>query len=427
MTDGEVASQAWIHRALVILLGPRKNPWRPRRLWSLATLFGLVGPGSIPFAVILTASETAFIASNYHAGQYALWFGLLQCGIPVVLAGYRPFIAWAVLTCALPAVALLATPAAGTQPWPLTPTALFAYLTVQYGVSRAHGRRVSLPTWAITALWSIGLYVTRPAGTDTTGIAVVTVILGFVAWMAGDAVRVRMLVQQRLLDEERETAAERARRQVLEERARIARELHDVVAHHMSVIAVQSSTAAYRIEGLGQEARDEFTEIGATARTSLAEMRRLLAVLRSDEDDALRSPQPGLGGLAPLAEATRRAGTPVALHVTDLPDPVPDAVGLTAYRVVQEGLSNVVRHASGADTTVDVHGRDGAIVVRVANTRPPADRPRVEQQGDGQGLAGMRERVSAAGGELTAGPSEDDGFAVEAVLPVGVAAKEETD
>lgn len=424
MTDGEVASRAWVHHVLVILLGPRNNPWRPRALWSLATLFGLIGPGSVPFAVVLTASETAFIASNYHAGRYALLFGLLQCGIPVVLAGYRPFIAWVVLAGALAPVALLATPAAGTQPWPLTPTALFAYLAVQYGMSRAHGRWVSLPTWAITALWSVGLYLTRPPGTDTTGIAVVTVVFGFAAWVAGDAVRVRTLVQQRLLDEERQTAAERARRQVLEERARIARELHDVVAHHMSVIAVQSSTAAYRIEGLAQEARDEFTQISTTARTSLTEMRRLLAVLRSDDEDSLLAPQPGLGGLAPLVEATRRAGTPVALHVADLPDAVSDAVGLTAYRVAQEGLSNVVRHASGADTTVDVYGTDGRVVVRVRNTRPPAERPCVEQQGSGQGLAGMRERVAAVGGEVSAGPREDGGFEVEALLPVDARSEE---
>lgn len=414
---GEQAGAGWAHSVLVVLLGPRRNPPRPRRFWSFATLIGLVGPGSVPFALVLTAVEMTFLASNYHAAEYAPYIAAVQCGIPVALAGYRPLTAWVITALAITPVALVATPARGEQPWPLIPTALFAYFAVQYGVARAHPRYVGVLTWAATFLIVLGLNVTTPSPMGAPITALVGVF-GFAVWIMGDIVRGQLTAQQRLVEEERLTAEERARRQVLEERASVARELHDVVAHHMSVIAVQSSTAAYRIEGLSADVVGEFAEIGEAARSSLAEMRRLLAVLRSDDDDALRVPQPGLAGIAPLAEATTRAGTPVTSHVWDLPWVVPDAVALTAYRVVQEALSNVVRHASGAGTTVDVFGQGTDLVVRVRNDTPPEVRPGVEQAGVGHGLTGMRERVSAVGGKLSAGPRDDGGFGVEAVLPV---------
>jgi signal transduction histidine kinase len=218
--------------------------------------------------------------------------------------------------------------------------------------------------------------------------------------------------------EEHLTAEERHRRRLLEERARIAREMHDIVAHHMSMIVVQASTAEYRLEGLSAAAKEEFTSISVTARESLTEMRRLLKVLREEGTDPQRVPQPGLERIPALVESTERAGTPVRLHMGQVPDRIPELVGLTAYRVVQESLSNVVRHASGAPTEVTVNAEDARLTVRIVNDAPPGQPAPVESAGAGHGLVGMRERVRLAAGELVAGPRPEGGFGVWASLPL---------
>ncbi|MQA81306.1 MAG: sensor histidine kinase [Streptosporangiales bacterium] len=428
-TDGAPEETGWMHRVLVVLLGPRRHPTRTRRLWSWATWANLVGPGSVPFGLALTAIQSTFVVDNYGAGPpgspaqlnptSVLFYACVQCGVAVVLAGYSPLGAWIVCTLAITPIAMTAMPSDGSEPWPLTPTAFLAFLVVQYAMARSHRRFLSLPAYLISFLVILIVGQAHPeVSSQTVAIVALAGIFGFVVWLLGDVVRVQMLSRQRLREEERLTAEERARRQVLEERTRIARELHDVVAHHMSVIAVQSSTAEYRITDLGDDARREFAEIGESARASLGEMRRLLAVLRSDDDDALRMPQPGLGGLEPLAETTRRAGTPVALHTQDLPVDVPDTIALTVYRIVQEALSNVVRHASGAETTVDVFRRGTDVVVRIVNGPAPRELPAVEPQGAGHGLVGMRERVVVVHGTLSAEPRPGGGWVVEAVLPL---------
>ncbi|MBO0826428.1 MAG: sensor histidine kinase [Streptosporangiales bacterium] len=423
MAEREASRTGWEHTVLVRLFGPRRNPPRERRFFSLVTLVSLVSPGSVPFAVAATAIEATFARDHYTGGVQLAWLlAALRVGMPVVLAGYRPLAAWVVVALTTPVGAVLVRPSADLhQPWPFIPTALFAYWIVQYAVTRAHRWYTSLTTLAVMTAVVIWVAVRYPAYTTRWPVVALFVVFSFVWWLVGDVVRVRLASGQRLAEEERLTAEERARRQLLEDRARIARELHDVVAHHMSVIAVQSSTAAYRIDGLTDAARKEFEEIGDAARASLAEMRRLLAVLRNDDDETLRTPQPGLAGIEALVETTRRAGTPVSLDVRRAPGELPDTIALTAYRVAQEALSNVVRHASGATTTVDVFERDRELVVRVMNFAPPDGGPRVEQPGPGHGLLGMRERVTVVGGRLTAEPRADGGFLVEAVLPLTVA------
>ncbi|HEX6445183.1 MAG TPA: sensor histidine kinase [Streptosporangiales bacterium] len=422
MTEQEASRTGWAHTVLVLLFGPRRNPPRERRLVSLVTLASLVSPGSVPFAVAATAIEATFARDHYTAPQFAWVIAALRVGIPVVLAGYRPFVAWVVVALATPVGALVVRPAPVdlTQPWPFIPTALFAYWIVQYAVARAHRRYTSLPTLAVMSAVAVWLGTRNPEFPTRWPTVALFIVFSFVWWLLGDVVRVQLASRQRLAEEERLTAEERTRRRLLEDRTRIARELHDIVAHHMSVIAVQSSTAAYRIDGLNDAAREEFEQIGDAARASLAEMRRLLAVLRSDDDETERVPQPGLAGIDTLVQSTRRAGTPVSLDLRGAPDEVADTIALTAYRVVQEALSNVVRHASGATTTVDVFSRDDELVVRVVNFAPPDGGPRVEQPGPGHGLVGMRERVAVVGGRLTAGPRADGGFLVEATLPLTV-------
>jgi signal transduction histidine kinase len=230
------------------------------------------------------------------------------------------------------------------------------------------------------------------------------------------------------------TELEQARRAVLEERARIAREMHDVVAHHMSMIAVQAETAPYRVTGLPAPVLTEFSTIAAGAREALADMRRLLGVLRAENDESPRTPQPGLADVAALVETARRAGVPVTLRAAEVVE-VPEAVGLAAYRIVQEALANAARHAPGGPVSVSVRGTPEALVVEIGNDpgRPGTPEARIAEAGHdpggpgpagggpGHGLIGMRERSALLGGTLEAGPRPDGGYRVAARLPVAAA------
>ena len=168
--------------------------------------------------------------------------------------------------------------------------------------------------------------------------------------LVGDQVRRRRRAQRDLRSAEERSA-------VLSERTRIARELHDVVAHHMSMIAVRAETAQYRLGDIGEPVRDEFGQISDAAREGLVEMRRILGVLRSDNQETLTAPQPGLSDLADLVETARAAGATLTLETLEDPDGVPPAVELTAYRIVQEALSNAGRHAPGATGVGRAHAR----------------------------------------------------------------------
>ncbi|WP_433201513.1 sensor histidine kinase [Nocardia sp. CA-107356] len=233
------------------------------------------------------------------------------------------------------------------------------------------------------------------------------------------AMLVRWLVQSRkqLLAQEEENELERARRAILEEKARIARDLHDVVAHHMSLVVVQAQTAPYRVEGVTPAARAEFESIGATAREALNEIRGMLGVLRSDGQLPDHAPQPKAADVLGLFEAARRAGVRIDWTVDGLLDPVPDAVGLALYRIVQESLSNASRHAPGAPVRVSIVIGTAALHLSVGNDLS-ATMARPVGNG-GHGLAGMRARALAVGGEVSAGPRADGGFEVRVRLPIG--------
>jgi signal transduction histidine kinase len=203
------------------------------------------------------------------------------------------------------------------------------------------------------------------------------------------------------------------------ERARIARDLHDVVAHHVSAIAVQAESARLTTTDLPEEGRAHFEAIGQTARDALTEMRRLLGVLREDANgEPARDPQPSLTRLNELVETARAAGTPVALTLEGEVTPLPQGVDLCAYRILQEALTNVRRHAPGAAVEVDLEYAPGELRLRVRDHGPGAASP----DGDGLGLLGMRERAIMVGGSLTAGPAEGGGFVVETTLPITGAA-----
>ncbi len=204
----------------------------------------------------------------------------------------------------------------------------------------------------------------------------------------------------------------------MEERAAIARELHDIVAHHLSVIAVQSETARLTSPKLSADARGRFEAIAAPARDALTETRRLLGVLREDVDgEADRAPQPGRDRLGELVDTARDSGSSVRLVLQGKAVPLPAGIDLAAYRIVQEALTNARRYAPGADVDVEVAYDDGTLKLRVRDHGPgPA-----EDLLTGHGIVGMRDRATLAGGTFSCGTAEGGGFVVDVTLPVGEA------
>ncbi|MEW1755439.1 sensor histidine kinase [Streptomyces cyaneofuscatus] len=382
----------------------------------------------LPYVVVLALAATFIpvtitnLTTQYGVpGALAGALGVAQAA-PLLMLAHRPLQAWWIIFPAdvLGALVLLAQPADPHDVWPWTPPVIVAYLFLLLALGLRETRRTVIAVWAVTGAAGAALHLIAPD--RSSGSALLLTILGGVVLVIGGAVRERGVAQRRLAEQETISEAERAQRTLLEERTRIARELHDVVAHHMSVITVQADSAPYRISGLPKAAEEEFTAIAAAARESLGEMRRLLSVLRSEGTEGDRAPQPGLDRLQQLVEATVRAGLPAELALSkELSSgrvEVPPAVDLSAYRIVQEALANVVRHAPGARTRVLVSPERGHLLVLVVNERAATRGSPLETSGTGHGLVGMRERVRLTGGTLDTGPLPDGGFRVAARMPL---------
>jgi signal transduction histidine kinase len=256
---------------------------------------------------------------------------------------------------------------------------------------------------------------TGEAGVGHLGVAAVG---SGVAWVFGDRARTRQAYLSQL--EERAARLERdqqdhARRAAEAERARIARELHDVVAHNVSVIAVQAGAARTTAQQRPEQATEAFGLIERTARTTLAELRTLLGILRrADQEGPGRGPQPSLAQLDALVARARESGLSIEVRMEGSLEALPAMVDLSAYRIVQEAVTNVMKHAPGAAVDLLVRRTDRAIDVIVVDDGPGA----VPDPTGGQGLIGMRERAALVGGYLTAGPAQGGGFRVHAKLPV---------
>ena len=270
----------------------------------------------------------------------------------------------------------------------------------------------------ISALFAIPFVVNAMfpmGGEDTSDIGLLLIVVAVAALAVGDARRLRSeAIAER--DLSRRRVAETMREQAaMEERARIARELHDVVAHHVSMIAVQAETARLTTRDLSEEGQQRFGDIAESARDALGEMRRLLGVLREDAGGGgERQPQPRLDRMQELIDDARATGTPVRLTLRGPVVTLSPSVDLAAYRIVQEALTNARRHAPGAGVEVDLRYEPGLLHLRVRDDGPgPAPRAR-----DGNGLMGMRERATLVGGTLRTGPAEGGGFLVEAELPI---------
>ncbi|GAA1901878.1 histidine kinase [Streptomyces sodiiphilus] len=395
---------------------PPARPSGPRPLWARL----------LPHVLALAATATllpvtiVFLATEYRLpGTFAALLGTAQTA-PLLFAAAHPLRVWRIVFPAgvLTALLLLGTPGVTEAglPWPWPPMTIVGYLLLCLALSLRERRSVLIAVWVATALAGLALAVPAP-GTDLAPTLVMVSVSAAVLFLGG-SIQERSEAQRRLAEQETISEAERARRTVLEERARIARELHDVVAHHMSVITVQADSAPYRINGLPEEAHREFSAIAGTARQSLSEMRRLLGVLRSEESGGERAPQPGLEDLDTLVESAVRAGIEVRLTRTGQPSRLPQAIGLHAYRIVQEALANVVRHAPGSTARISVTGENGLLRLEVLNDRPEGPGAPLETSGTGHGLVGMRERARLAGGTLETGPVPGGGFKVAATLPL---------
>jgi signal transduction histidine kinase len=255
-------------------------------------------------------------------------------------------------------------------------------------------------------------------GTTTTSNFVFISLRFVVAWLAGYALRER--AEQAEAAEARAIQAERdretaARIAVAEERARIARELHDIVAHAVSVMVLQVGAVRHKLPDSLAEDREALTGVERAGRTALTEMRRLLSAMRHDGEEAELGPQPGLDGLDALLDEVGRAGLPVELHVDGQPFPLPRGVDLSAYRIVQEGLTNALKHARASDADVIVRYRPDELEIEVRDN----GQGYATSDGQGHGLVGVRERVKIYGGEMSAGTSDEGGFVLSTRLPVG--------
>jgi signal transduction histidine kinase len=369
-------------------------------------------------ALVAASLPMAFFASMPAPSGVPV--AMLALGYVLVLLHTLPLVARRRFPGAVLAVCVasgLAITALGVPPSFLGPAMPVAVYSVA-----AYGRRwVSLAGLVVAELGLAAVWLT-PAMLERSSFLF---FMGFiaVAWVLGHFVGDRQVYAAQLEErtaELEEAREELARRAVVEERLRLARELHDVVAHAMSVIAVQSGVGAHVADSRPEEVGKALAAIEVTSRGALEELRRLLGVLRQDSEvQASLMPVPGLANLDSLLAEVGKAGLAVRVRVEGTPLQLPAGVDLSAYRIVQEALTNVVKHAGPAHAEVTIGYRDQEVTVEVTDDGrgavPPASDGRV---GTGHGLIGMRERVAAFSGDLQVGPRPGGGFRVAARLPL---------
>lgn len=439
MADLRPAARAARRGLVTVLLGADPSPaawWRSR--WQRTAAYLVAGGTTLLLCLASLASQAAgpgkagaCPGATRHEGNMvrclaghslvgllggpmSLW-ALVAVGVvvPLVLSVWYPLLAWRAAW-----LGLLLVPLADLRWWgglAWGPVQVLVLLAVLCMAGIRHERAVlgwlcalSLVPWWFWITWQ--------------GRGVVIAALGSLAFLAmavavdraGSGHRAR----RDLAEQAEQTELERARRIALEERTRIARELHDVVAHHMSLMAIRAESARHRLGALPDPVRAEFDALSGSAREALADMRRLLGVLRNDHPTE-RAPQPGLRDLPELIDSARLAGMAVDLSAPSALDQVPPGAGVCAYRIVQEALSNARRHAPGARVAVSVGHTADAVTLQVTNGPAILAPPGANGHPPGHGLAGMRERAELLGGSLSAGPAPDGGFAVSAVLPLG--------
>jgi signal transduction histidine kinase len=380
-------------------------------LWSLARRYGF--DALIVLAAVESALEVALRHDSPQAPHTTLWFSV-------------------------PATAIIVLPLLGRRRFPFA--APVSVWLLGAALSFVDGRLVVFTTAVLAAgmaasflLGNLGDAVQGRLGlavvlggavivmyndpNHSSGELVFVPLLFALAWLAGFALRER--AEQAEAAEMRASQAERerdaaARIAVAEERARIARELHDIVAHAVSVMVLQVGAVRHKLPDTLAEDRDALRGVEQAGRQALAEMRRLLGAMRHDGDDPELAPQPGLGSLDSLLEEVGRAGLPVWLHVEGEPFLLPPAIDLSAYRIVQEGLTNALKHAGASHADVTVRYRPDELQIEVRDDGKGGS----TSDGLGHGLVGVRERVKIYGGEMSAGTATGGGFVLSTRLPV---------
>jgi signal transduction histidine kinase len=394
-----------VSRFAATLVTDTTNPPRPRHPRLRRGRFDLVEVADVILAVIFFAVANSVLSGDqallHHSHGFLVVLLAFVTAAPLALRTRFPLAAWVTSS-----VAAIATT------FVIPASILFAggYLVVfvlinglcLYSVTVRCRPRITV---AATATIVVGAAILDP------GSGVVAVFLTALPVLLGAVVRQRRSGERQLAEQELRHSGERA---LLEERQRIARELHDVVAHHMSVIAIQAEAAPYKTADPPPELVESFADIRASALAGMSELRRVLGVLRADGRDT--APQPGLADLDALLDSARSGGVSVSVSRSGNPVPLPEGVDLSAYRIVQEALSNAIRHAPGSNVQVHVAYRPDGVALDVCNDQVLATSAALP--GGGHGIIGMRERATMLGGSLDAGPTGDGGFHVAAVLPV---------
>ncbi|WP_250032692.1 sensor histidine kinase [Paractinoplanes maris] len=349
--------------------------------------------------------------------------GIAQsAALPLVLVRPREATALQLLAVVVVGVAI---PAGSASTWPLTVPGLLTLIAHIGLISVRYGWRAAAATWGVSVLLIPVVALLAPGGRSVgDGLLMEVLYPSLSAGVLGGVILIRrwQQVRRELADARRDIEVEQSHRAVAEERTRIARELHDVVAHSMSVVHMQATSASYRIENLDPDAEVEFKRIATGARAAMREMRQLLSVLRAEDADAELAPVPGLSGLGELLASAQQAGLPVEMRRGEAVEAaaVPERVALTAYRLIQESLSNVIRHAPGARTLIDIDLEGSDLMLSVVNEAAAGPAEPMEAAGStGHGLTGMRERVRQVGGTLETAARNEGGYRVTARLPIG--------
>ncbi|GAA3013894.1 sensor histidine kinase [Streptomyces fulvorobeus] len=374
---------------------------RARAVWSPHAAVGVLALFTVMIGLTAADSDGVY-------GVPAVVTGLLPA-VPLLLTLVRPVGAfWASM--ALTPVAAVA----GSGDWPWGPGMFLCHLGVMVVVAARTRPRTAAWMWTLTLL--LGSFLDTFGGfyrsSTISGMAVTSAFALLVVAM----VQVRRDAQREVTVQRTVTAVERDRRTLLEERTTIARELHDVVAHHMSVVAIQAEAAPYRVENPPPELEQAFRTIRENAVAALTELRRVLGVVRAEGYEAPGGPQPTLAELDRLLANVGDAGLRTEKTVTGAVRELPQGVELSAYRIIQEALSNTLRHAPGATAKVEIGYVLGGLGLRVVNG-PPTGLVK-PSPGAGHGITGMRERVAMLDGEMTAEATADGGYEVTAFIPV---------
>lgn len=392
---------------------PTGAPFAERVFGNRPWVMWLRSAGPWILAIGVFAIALADIDDNYEIHSLVLPVTAALVALPVALVRNRVLIGWRIITVVGLAFAVVGTPLRDGYIWPSS--LQFVWLGVTFLVSVRHDRPTAVWVWLANLLvMSAGFagLVDGAEGPTTTVIFGMTVLV-----FIGDLVRTRRSATRSLEVQTEVSELEKARRAVLEEKTRVARDLHDVVAHHMSMVVVQAESAPYRIPWLNEDAKAEFASISKSARQALGEIRGLLGVLRSENQEAMHVPQPEIDQVSELVDGARLSGVDVAFAVAGAKQPVSRATSQSAYRIVQEALANAARHSAGAAVEVELTYAAHELTVRISNEPPGQD---VDPGPIGHGIVGMRERAAAVGGTLQVGPQPDGGFEVVARLPLGL-------